>query len=77
MLGDPIAWLETHGAQRDVLDGLRTCSRDWRSLWRDCPRGDWLLGIAVRIGVDHASLVRAATWEAAEPLIVAQTLPQG
>lgn len=60
MLGDPIAWLEANGAHRDVLDGLRTCSRDWRSLWRDCPRGDWLLGIAVRIGVDHASLVRAA-----------------
>ncbi len=60
MIGDPIAWLEKSGAQRDVLDGLRECSRDWRTLLRDCPRGDWLLGIAVRVGVDHRQLVRAA-----------------
>jgi hypothetical protein len=60
VLGDPIAWLEAHGAQRDVLDGLREHARDWRSLWRDCPRGDWLLGIATRLGVDHVALVRAA-----------------
>ncbi len=57
---DPIAWLEAHGAQRDVLDGLREHARDWRSVWRDCPRGDWLLGIALRLGVDHVALVRAA-----------------
>lgn len=60
MLGDPIAWLEENGAQRDVVDGLRESARDWSSLWRTCPRGDWLLGIATRIGIDHVMLVRAA-----------------
>lgn len=57
---DPIAWLEANGAQRDVVDGLRECARDWGTLWRECPRGDWLLGIATRAGVDHVALVRAA-----------------
>ncbi len=60
MRGDPIAWLEANGAQRDVLDGLREHARDWREIWRDCPRGDWLLGIAVRLGVEHVALMRAA-----------------
>jgi hypothetical protein len=56
----PIEWLERHGAQRDVLDGLRAYATDWSTLWATCPRGDWLLGIAVRLGIDHAQLVRAA-----------------
>jgi hypothetical protein len=56
----PIGWLEENGAQRDVLDGLRKVSRTWESLWRECPRGDWLLGIAARLGVDRVLLVRAA-----------------
>lgn len=55
----PIAWLSAHHAQRDVLDGLARFE-DWESLWRECPRGDWLLGIAERIGVEHKHLVRAA-----------------
>lgn len=60
MLGDPIAWLEANGAQRDVLDGLRKHARDWRTLWHECPRGDWLLGIATKLEVNHVALVRAA-----------------
>ncbi len=56
----PLAWLESHGAQRDVLDGVRPFASDWETLWLSCPRGDWLLGIAVRLGVDHVLLVRAA-----------------
>lgn len=55
----PIAWLSAHEAQRDVLDGLARFAT-WESLWAECPRGDWLLGIAERIGVDHTHLVRAA-----------------
>ncbi|MBX3230757.1 MAG: hypothetical protein KIT84_00960 [Labilithrix sp.] len=55
----PIAWLSAHQAQRDVLDGLARFD-DWESLWRECPRGDWLLGIAERIGAEHTQLVRAA-----------------
>lgn len=55
----PLEWLRQNGAQGDVLDGLQRF-HDWRSLWVECPRGDWLLGIASRLGVDHVLLVRAA-----------------
>ena len=55
----PIAWLSAHQAQRDVIDGLARFTT-WEALWNECPRGDWLLGIAERIGVEHTDLVRAA-----------------
>lgn len=55
----PIPWLTAHEAQRDVLDGLARFAT-WESLWAECPRGDWLLAIAERIGVEHTHLVRAA-----------------
>lgn len=57
---NPIAWLSAHEAQRDVLDGLARFTT-WESLWTECPRGDWLLGVAERIGVEHTHLVRAAS----------------
>lgn len=57
---DPLAWLEANGAQRDVVDGLRGIARDWSTIWRECPRGDWLLGIAARLRIGHVALVRAA-----------------
>ena len=44
---NPIAWLSAHDAQRDVIDGLARFTT-WESLWTECPRGDWLLGIAER-----------------------------
>lgn len=56
----PLAWLAARGAQSDVLDGLRSVGHDWATLWARCPRGDWLLGIAERLGVEHVLLVRAA-----------------
>jgi hypothetical protein len=55
----PANWLRNAGAHRDVLDGLARYE-DWHALWNECPRGDWLLGIAVRVGVEHVALVRAA-----------------
>lgn len=57
---DPFAFLAQEGAQRDVVEGLRKIGSDWKTLWTDCPRGDWLLGIAVRLGVDRHALVRAS-----------------
>lgn len=59
-MGDPLAWLASNGAQTDVIEGLRPFASDWRTLWDGCPRGDWLLGIAARLGVDHRALARAA-----------------
>ncbi|MBS2017322.1 MAG: hypothetical protein JST00_30845 [Deltaproteobacteria bacterium] len=57
---DPFAFLAQEGAQQDVVEGLRSIGSDWETLWKKAPRGDWLLGIAVRLGVDRTSLVRAA-----------------
>lgn len=33
---------------------------DWERLWAECPRGDWLLGLAARAGVARQRLVLAA-----------------
>ena len=64
---EPLEWLKARGAQGDVIDGLRAMlgrapetDRGWRRLWEGCPRGDWLLGIATRLGVSHRTLVTAA-----------------
>ena len=57
---DPIAWLRASGAHADVVDGLARLATDWPTLWSQCPRGDWLLGIAVKLGVPPAAAVRAA-----------------
>lgn len=59
-LPDPLAWLARSGAQGDVLSGLARFKGDWPALYRDCPRGDWLLGIVTRLGVPHTMLVAAA-----------------
>lgn len=42
-----------------MIDGLARFT-EWETLWRECPRGDWLLGIAERLGAPHMALVRAA-----------------
>jgi len=57
---DPFAFLAQERAQQDVIDGLRSVGSDWSTIWAKCPRGDWLLGIATRLGVDRMALVRAA-----------------
>lgn len=56
----PIAWLRASGAQADVIDGLARYADDWTTLWNECPRGDWLLGIALKLGVGHGLAIRAA-----------------
>ncbi len=53
-------WLEAHGAHHDVVEWARAYGDDWARAWNECPRGDWLLGLAARRGVDRAELVRAA-----------------
>ncbi|MBX3262430.1 MAG: hypothetical protein KF782_22310 [Labilithrix sp.] len=55
----PIDWLRSAGAQGDVIDGLARLTT-WRAVYDECPRGDWLLAIAERLGVEHVALVRAA-----------------
>jgi hypothetical protein len=53
-------WLETHGAHHDVVTWAAPFGDDWARAWTECPRGDWLLGLAARRGVDPRAVVRAA-----------------
>lgn len=57
-------WLTRAGASRDVIDGVRPIATSWEELYRECKRGDWLLGIAARAGVPLPLLVRAAVGSA-------------
>lgn len=41
-------WLKEAGAQRDIVAWAEAFGSDWGALWSACPRGDWLLAIAVR-----------------------------
>lgn len=53
-------WLEGKGAQHDVVSWAAEFGGDWSALWAACPRGDWLLAIALRRGVDPSRVAAAA-----------------
>src|SRR6476619_6889105 len=55
------AWLQRVGAQHDVVEWAQAYGTDFARLWVECPRGDWLLAIAARIGAARPRLVLAAT----------------
>jgi len=42
-------WLEALGASHDVVSYAQTVGGDPAEFWAACPRGDWLLAIAIRI----------------------------
>ena len=67
-------WLQESGAQRDVIDGLASFADDWEAMWNGCPRGDWLLGIAERLGVDHD---RASEILKVVAAVIAQSISPG
>ncbi|MEC7519040.1 MAG: hypothetical protein VYE22_04195 [Myxococcota bacterium] len=72
-------WLKGEGAHHDLVEWASAHGDDWDALWRACPRGDWLLGIAARRGVDRRALVEAACACAAlafDHLPEAETRPQ-
>lgn len=53
-------WLRQVGAHNDVVEWAQPYEADLARLWSECPRGDWLLAIAARLGVEQVALVRAA-----------------
>jgi len=53
-------WLSTEGAHHDVVEWAERFGADWESAWRECPRADWMLGIAARLGVERRAIVLAA-----------------
>lgn len=56
----------------DLLARLGACAdaRDWydgresKAAWLACERGDWLLWVAAKLGVDHRLVVFAAAYAA-------------
>ena len=54
------AWLETSRAHHDIVTWARAHAPTWSQFWAECPRGDWLLGIAARAGVPRQRVVAAA-----------------
>ena len=55
------------GACDEMLEWVG--ERDGATAWRECPRGDWLLWHAARVGCDRRALVRAAA-DCAEMAVV-------
>ena len=53
-------WLQTQDLQQDLVDWARPHGDDWVSLWRGCPRGDWLLTLCVLLRVEPYRIVDAA-----------------
>jgi hypothetical protein len=54
----PESWLREHGAQHDLVGWARAFD-DFDALWRACPRGDWILAIAVVRGLPAGEIERA------------------
>lgn len=54
------AWLRSEGASEDIAGWAEPFGDDLGALWQGCPRGDWLLAIAVRLGIDRAPIAEAA-----------------
>jgi len=59
-MADVWQWLAKAGAQADAVDWARPYGGDFRRLWSECPRGDWLLAIAARLGCERVVLLGAA-----------------
>jgi len=53
-------WLESEGAHHDIVHWASGFGDDFDRAWNECPRADWLLAVAARLGVERRSLVRAA-----------------
>lgn len=53
-------WLARAGAHNDVVVWARAYGADWARAFGECPRGDWMLAVAARLGAEPRSLVLAA-----------------
>lgn len=54
------AWLRAQGASEDLARWAEPFGDDLCALWAACPRGDWLLAIAVRLGLEGPPITDAA-----------------
>ena len=51
-------WANKQGACEDGLEWIG--DRDAEAAWRECPRGDWMIWAAAKVGVQRRALVLAA-----------------
>ena len=58
-------WLAASSASNDLVTWVRDRSLGWPEAWHVCPRGDWLLAIAVRTELSPEPLMQAVTSERA------------
>lgn len=56
------------GSYEDLVSYAAPFGDDWLAFFERCPRGDWLLALAARLGADRRALVRAAVSCAREAL---------
>jgi hypothetical protein len=54
-----VGWLDAQGASNDLVEWVKGRSLGWLGTWTACPRGDWLLALAVRAQVPATDLRRA------------------
>jgi hypothetical protein len=54
------AWLRAEGASEDIAGWAEPFGHDLSALWQACPRGDWLLAIAARLGIAGGPITTAA-----------------
>jgi hypothetical protein len=54
------AWLIREGAHHDFVEWAKRFEGDVGALWHACPRGDWLLALAGRLGAPPRLLVLGA-----------------
>ena len=66
------AWLRSLGACCESLEWIG--DRDLVTAWTECPRGDWLLWLAAKVGIDRRRLVMTACATAREAM---QFVPAG
>lgn len=51
--------LGTLGAPAEMVGWAAEAELDIERVWEECPRGDWLIALAVRAGVERRAVVRA------------------
>jgi hypothetical protein len=62
------AKLRELGSYDDLASFAARFGDDWQALFEQCPRGDWLLALAARLGADRRALTLAAISCAREAL---------
>ncbi|MEZ4224935.1 MAG: hypothetical protein R3B13_28540 [Polyangiaceae bacterium] len=60
MAGSVADYLLRLGAHHDLVSWAQPYAGDFERAWRECPRGDWLLGVAVRSGLSARERMLAA-----------------